>query len=373
MGTGVKKGSELGADGARDSLPAGADIKEMKDKNFSDAYKSNFLGSWIRVTNMRKPIIGAVSGYAVSPARGSRSCPRAHTHPRSLPRAQLGGGCELAMMCDILLASPTAQFGQPEITLGIIPGAGGTQRLTKIVGKPVAMDMVLTGRRINADEAEKYGLVSRVVREGSVIDEAVKVGEKISSFGRVAVQAGKEAVNAGESGRPVVTSHPALTLTMRITLPLPSQRAPAHRGPPPRAPSLPAALCDAGSKGGHGRVRREAQAQLFAPLGLGCGSERSYKMHVVDDARTRCRPLTAYSWGRAQHRPDARASSPEAASRAAERFATTTPAAPIASHLATRDARIACTRFRVPISTGSGNDGSEAARSAAQRVMAVDA
>jgi enoyl-CoA hydratase len=101
------------------------------------------------------------------------------------------------MMCDILLASPTAQFAQPEITLGIIPGAGGTQRLTKIVGKAIAMDMVLTGRRINADEAERMGLVSRVVREGSVVEEAIKVANKIGGFGAVAVQAGKEAVNAG--------------------------------------------------------------------------------------------------------------------------------------------------------------------------------
>jgi enoyl-CoA hydratase len=104
------------------------------------------------------------------------------------------------MMCDILLASPTAVFGQPEITLGIIPGAGGTQRLTKIVGKPIAMDMVLTGRRIDAKEAERMGLVSRVVwEEGkSVVDEAIKVAQKIGGFGAVAVQAGKEGVNAGE-------------------------------------------------------------------------------------------------------------------------------------------------------------------------------
>ena len=107
------------------------------------------------------------------------------------------------MMCDILLASPTAVFGQPEITLGIIPGAGGTQRLTKIVGKPIAMDMVLTGRRIDAKEAERMGLVSRVVwEEGkSVVDEAIKVAQKIGGFGAVAVQAGKEGVNAGKSER----------------------------------------------------------------------------------------------------------------------------------------------------------------------------
>jgi len=173
----VERDEEVGAvvlTGGEKAFAAGADIKEMKDKTFADAYKTNFLGSWTRVTSMRKPIIGAVSGYA------------------------LGGGCELAMMCDILLCSPTAQFGQPEITLGIIPGAGGTQRLTKIVGKAVAMDMVLTGRRMNADEAERSGLVSRVVREGNLVDKAVEIAEEVAKMGRVAVQAGKEAVNAGE-------------------------------------------------------------------------------------------------------------------------------------------------------------------------------
>ncbi|KAH8090679.1 putative enoyl-CoA hydratase [Filobasidium floriforme] len=160
--------------GGEKVFAAGADIKEMKDKNFAEVYRSNFLGSWARVTSFRKPIVGAVSGYA------------------------LGGGCELAMMCDILLASPTAIFGQPEITLGIIPGAGGTQRLTKIVGKPIAMDMVLTGRKIDAKEAERMGLVSRVVwEEGkSVVQEAVALAKKIGGFGAVAVQAGKEAVDA---------------------------------------------------------------------------------------------------------------------------------------------------------------------------------
>jgi enoyl-CoA hydratase/carnithine racemase len=204
----------------------------MKDKSFADAYKSNFLGSWGRVTGMRKPIVGAVAGYAVGPSLFSLgSSIRAESAVDAyhswfsflcvvfslsffpglvflvffslsfsfLPSSgQLGGGCELAMMCDILLCSPTATFGQPEINLGIIPGAGGTQRLTKIVGKPVAMDMVLTGRRIGADEAERCGLVSRVVREGSVVDKAVEVAEEVARLGRVAVQAGKEAVNAGE-------------------------------------------------------------------------------------------------------------------------------------------------------------------------------
>ncbi|TYJ53028.1 hypothetical protein B9479_006358 [Cryptococcus floricola] len=151
---------------------AGADIKEMKDKEFADAYTSNFLGSWADVATARKPIVGAVAGYA------------------------LGGGCELAMICDILLASPTAIFGQPEITLGIIPGMGGSQRLTSLIGKARAMDMVLTGRKIDAQTAERWGLVSRVTGEGeSVTEEAVKVAEVLGKFGKVAVQAGKEAVN----------------------------------------------------------------------------------------------------------------------------------------------------------------------------------
>ncbi|KGB76701.1 enoyl-CoA hydratase [Cryptococcus deuterogattii 99/473] len=151
---------------------AGADIKEMKDKEFAEAYTTNFLGSWNQVASVRKPIVGAVAGYA------------------------LGGGCELAMLCDILIASPTAVFGQPEITLGIIPGMGGSQRLTSLIGKARAMDMVLTGRKIDAETAERWGLVSRVTKEGeSVTEEAVKVAESVSKFGKVAVQAGKEAVN----------------------------------------------------------------------------------------------------------------------------------------------------------------------------------
>ncbi|CEH14330.1 enoyl-hydratase [Ceraceosorus bombacis] len=108
----------------------------------------------------------------------------------------LGGGCELAMMCDIILAAPTANFGQPEINLGVIPGAGGSQRLTKALGKSLSMELVLTGRNLSADEAEKHGLVSRVVREGDVVEEAVKVGAQIGKKGQVAVQAAKEAVNA---------------------------------------------------------------------------------------------------------------------------------------------------------------------------------
>jgi len=148
-------------------------IKEMKDKNFADSYKGNFLASWSKIGTIQKPIIGAVAGFA------------------------LGGGCELALMTDILLCTPTAQFGQPEITLGIIPGGGGTQRLAGLIGKARAMDMVLTNRWISGTEAAAWGLASRVVGEGeSVVEEAVKVGDKIAEFGAVASQAGKEAVNA---------------------------------------------------------------------------------------------------------------------------------------------------------------------------------
>ncbi|SNX86452.1 probable enoyl-CoA hydratase precursor, mitochondrial [Melanopsichium pennsylvanicum] len=158
--------------GSEKAFAAGADIKEMKDKQYADAYKTNFLSHWTKISTVRKPIIAAVSGFA------------------------LGGGCELAMMCDIILASPTANFGQPEINLGVIPGAGGTQRLTKAVGKSTAMEMVLTGRNFSADDAERRGLISRVVREGNVVDEAVKVASTIAKKGQIAVQAAKEGVNA---------------------------------------------------------------------------------------------------------------------------------------------------------------------------------
>lgn len=159
--------------GSEKAFAAGADIKEMKDMTFGEAYKRNFLGHWSNLTQVRKPLIAAVNGYA------------------------LGGGAELAMMTDIVLASPTAVFGQPEINLGVIPGAGGTQRLTRAVGKSRAMEIVLTGRNITADEAEAAGLVSRVVREGSVVDEAIGVASRIHKKSQVAVQAAKEAVNGG--------------------------------------------------------------------------------------------------------------------------------------------------------------------------------
>ena len=140
----------------------------------NEVYKVDFLSVWHRLSELRKPTIAAVSGYA------------------------LGGGCEIALMCDIVLASPTAQFGQPEIDLGIIPGAGGTQRLTQAVGKSRAMELVLTGRRFNAQEAVAWGVASRVVGEGEgqVVKEAVELAKVIASKGALAVQAGKEAVKA---------------------------------------------------------------------------------------------------------------------------------------------------------------------------------
>ncbi|KAI0653738.1 enoyl-CoA hydratase [Cubamyces menziesii] len=160
--------------GSERAFAAGADIKEMKDKEFSEVFKGKFLESWSLLTTIRKPIIAAVSGYA------------------------LGGGCELALMCDIILASPTATFGQPEINIGVIPGGGGSQRLAHAIGKSRTMEIVLTGRNFSAQEAADWGMVSRVVpaEEGSVVDAAVKMAAVIASKSQIAVQAGKEVVNA---------------------------------------------------------------------------------------------------------------------------------------------------------------------------------
>ncbi|KIM45091.1 hypothetical protein M413DRAFT_441755 [Hebeloma cylindrosporum] len=149
--------------GSERAFAAGADIKEMKDKTY-----------WGQINNLRKPLIAAVSGYA------------------------LGGGCELALMCDIILASPTAKFGQPEINLGVIPGGGGSQRLIHAIGKSRTMELVLTGRNISAQEAAQWGMISRIVGEGEgeVVKEAVKMAKEIASKSQLAVQAGKEVVNA---------------------------------------------------------------------------------------------------------------------------------------------------------------------------------
>jgi len=166
---------EIGAiviTGSEKAFAAGADIKEMASKSFTDCYLQDFITSgWEAVCKIRKPVVAAVAGFA------------------------LGGGCEVAMMCDFILAGDNAKFGQPEITLGIIPGAGGTQRLTRFVGKSKAMEMILTGRLIDAAEAERCGLVSRVVPVAELLDEALKVAQRIASMGRVAVLAAKESVN----------------------------------------------------------------------------------------------------------------------------------------------------------------------------------
>ncbi|KJF75249.1 enoyl-CoA hydratase [Agrobacterium arsenijevicii] len=157
--------------GSEKAFAAGADIKEMQALDFVDAYVGDFLGGWDEVASTRKPIIAAVSGFA------------------------LGGGCELAMMCDFIIASETAKFGQPEITLGVIPGMGGSQRLTRAVGKAKAMDMVLTGRMMDAAEAERAGLVSRVVSAANLMDEAVDAATRIASLSRASVLMAKESVN----------------------------------------------------------------------------------------------------------------------------------------------------------------------------------
>jgi enoyl-CoA hydratase len=157
--------------GSERAFAAGADIKEMQPLTFADVYKGDFISGWDEIAKARKPVIAAVSGFA------------------------LGGGCELAMMCDFIIASETARFGQPEITLGIIPGMGGSQRLIRAVGKAKAMDLVLTGRMMDAAEAERAGLVSRVVAPERLIDEAVEAAAKIASHSAPSVMMAKEAVN----------------------------------------------------------------------------------------------------------------------------------------------------------------------------------
>ncbi|WP_173934656.1 enoyl-CoA hydratase [Chelativorans sp. Marseille-P2723] len=157
--------------GSEKAFAAGADIKEMQAKSYADAYMEDLFGDAERLARLRKPLIAAVAGYA------------------------LGGGCELAMMCDFILAAENAKFGQPEITLGVVPGLGGSQRLTRFVGKSKAMEMCLTGRMMDAEEAERCGLVSRVVPTGELIEEALKVAGKICEFSMPAVMMNKEAVN----------------------------------------------------------------------------------------------------------------------------------------------------------------------------------
>ena len=163
--------------GSEKAFAAGADIGAMAKYSFADAYKGDYITrNWEAIRSIRKPVIAAVSGFA------------------------LGGGCELAMMCDFIIAADNAKFGQPEIKLGVIPGAGGTQRLPRAVGKSKAMDMALTGRMMDATEAERAGLVSRVVPFDKLLDEALGAALIISDFSRIAVMAAKESVNRSFEG-----------------------------------------------------------------------------------------------------------------------------------------------------------------------------
>ena len=193
--------------------------RRCRDRSFVDVYLDDFITtSWERITRCRKPIIAAVAGYA------------------------LGGGCELALMCDFILAADTARFGQPEITIGILPGAGGTQRLPRFIGKSKAMDMILTGRMIDAEEAERMGLVARVIPADKLVDEAIGTAQHIA----VAVAAGRP---AGQGMRQ------------------PRLRDQPRRGHPLRAAHVPRGLCDRRAEGRHGRLRREAASDVLEPLG----------------------------------------------------------------------------------------------------------
>jgi enoyl-CoA hydratase len=162
--------------GSEKAFAAGADIKEMATKTFMDAFMADFVGRWDCLARARKPVVAAVAGFA------------------------LGGGCELAMQCDLIIAADNAKFGQPEIKLGVIPGIGGTQRLTRAVGKAKAMDLILTGRMMDAQEAERSGLVARVVPLADLMDEAMKVAETIASMSLPATMIAKESVNRAFEG-----------------------------------------------------------------------------------------------------------------------------------------------------------------------------
>lgn len=158
--------------GSEKAFAAGADIKEMSDQGFAHMYGVNFFAGYDRVTATRKPVIAAVAGYA------------------------LGGGCELAMMCDFILAGDNAKFGQPEIKLGVTPGMGGSQRLPRAIGKAKAMEMCLTGRMMDAEEAERSGLVARIIPVADLVDDAIKTATTIAGMAPLAVKANKEMVNA---------------------------------------------------------------------------------------------------------------------------------------------------------------------------------
>jgi enoyl-CoA hydratase len=160
--------------GTEKAFAAGADIKEMADKPYMDMFHEDFFAGWEEFYRLRTPKIAAVSGFA------------------------LGGGCELAMMCDIIYAGKSAKFGQPEIKLGVIPGMGGSQRLTRLIGRAKAMDMILTGRMMDAEEAERSGLVARVFESDQLIDEAMKAAKAVASYGKAATVAAREAVDRAD-------------------------------------------------------------------------------------------------------------------------------------------------------------------------------
>ncbi len=161
--------------GNENAFAAGADITEIKDKNYIDLYNEQFItAGWERITTCRKPVIAAVAGYA------------------------LGGGCEIAMMCDFIVAAENAKFGQPEVKIGTIPGAGASQRLTRLVGKSKAMDMILTGRMMDADEAERSGLVSRIFPVSELVEETMKIASKVAALSQPVVMMAKEAVNLSQ-------------------------------------------------------------------------------------------------------------------------------------------------------------------------------
>ncbi|ALA17157.1 MULTISPECIES: enoyl-CoA hydratase [Chelatococcus] len=171
---GFEKDAGIGAiviTGSEKAFAAGADIKEMQNLSYPETYLEDFITSWDRVAGRRKPIIAAVAGFA------------------------LGGGCELAMMCDIIIAADTAKFGQPEIKLGVMPGAGGTQRMTRIIGKAKAMELCLTGRMMGAEEAERSGLVARIVPAAELLDDALKTAATIADMSLPIVMMTKESVN----------------------------------------------------------------------------------------------------------------------------------------------------------------------------------
>ena len=240
--------------GSEKAFAAGADIKEMADKSAVDAFMGDFAAAWHATASARKPVIAAVAGFA------------------------LGGGCELVMQCDIVIAADTAKFGQPEIKLGIIPGIGGTQRLPRAVGKAKAMDLILTGRMMDAAEAERAGLVSRVVPAASLMDEAMKLAETIAAMSLPALIAAKEAVNRAFE-TPLAEG---IRFERRRV-----SRAVRHRGP----------------EGRHGGVRREAAGEVQAQVAKRVPGAAQ---HVV----MRCRPGIPVSGMKATGVPDQRRTVP---------------------------------------------------------------